>query len=134
MNLTLALSGSLCFLGSYEPKKQRRQEIKYNELVQENEELKRKLFDKDNEIKHKNILLIDLDEKIKFRDQQLYMIKLNHIKYFDNYLKCLFIPEFFKFNFKIKNNNEKNIIIKLNKYHNKLNNSISIIMNSIKNK
>jgi hypothetical protein len=73
-----------------ERKRECKIELKYSELLKQHENLKQQLFDKENEIKLKNGIIIDMDDKLRSKDQKLFLNKSNHIKNLNNYVKSVY--------------------------------------------
>ena len=58
-----------------ERKRECKIELKYNELLKEYDQLKQQLVIKENEIKLKNSMIIDMDDKIKICNRELFLAK-----------------------------------------------------------
>ena len=106
-------------------------ELKYSELLKQHENLKQQLFDKENEIKLKNGIIMDMDDKLRSKDKKLFLNKSNHIKNLNNYVKSVYDTirvAYKKFKFNIDTINDTNFMTKLNKYHKKLNESLIVML------
>ena len=111
-------------------------ELKYNELLKKNNELKQQLVVKKNEIKLKNSMIIDMDDKIKICNRELFLAKSKksdlirlaskpkkekkHKRIIDSY-----------YTFDIIDINDEDFMVKLNDYQNKLNESIQLNNNHV---
>ena len=122
-------------------------ELKYNELLKEYDQLKQQLVVKENEIKLKNSIIIDMDDKIKIRDRELFLAKSSHtiplvltlqnkncISKKSKPKKKNKIIIDYNYTFDIININDENFMIKLNDYQNKLIHDRELILIKKKNK